>query len=316
MNKSNPEISVIIPAFNAEKNIKNTLESLLNQTFENFEVILVNDGSSDNTESVVKEFMAIDNRIKYIYQTNSGVAIARNTGIDNSSGNYISFLDSDDYYDKFYLEKMYKKIKEENGNICYCGYNLTNGSTRKNKTKFNSDNLLLDFILGKIKVHISCVLINREFLLNQNIRFPKGVQWGEDFEFLCLLFKTGYKICYIKEYLSYYRIDHNENQLSKFSLDKIDLDFESIQRLINNERINCDKRIVDALLKYRLKALIVYRLWQATEKELDVEDILKYYKKYENVINEKYNKNGLRSIKLNLYTLRLKRYINNVTKEI
>lgn len=309
---SNTEISVIIPAYNAEENIKATLNSLLNQTFENFEVVLVNDGSTDNTESIIKEFMIRDSRIKYIYQKNSGVAIARNTGIDNSSGEYISFLDSDDYYDSLYLEKMYRKIKEKDDNICYCGYNFTNGLTHKNNTKFKSKNLLLDFILGKIKVHISCVLINREFILNQNIRFPSGVQWGEDFEFLCLLFSTTHKICHIREYLHYYRISHSENQLSNFTLNKIDLDNESIQRLVYNEKIRNNKDIVAALLKYRLKARIVYRLWGAVAREFDAEEILKYYKKYENVINEKYNQNGLRSIKLNLYTYRLKKYINNM----
>lgn len=93
-----PLVSVIIPAYNAERFISETIESVVNQTFSDFELLIVDDGSTDNQKKIIKEFAASDNRIRYIHQLNEGVSAARNNGFKNSCGQFIAFLDADDVW--------------------------------------------------------------------------------------------------------------------------------------------------------------------------------------------------------------------------
>ena len=118
-------ITVIIPVYNGEKTISETLESVLKQTYNNFEIVIVNDGSTDTTQVILNDYAEQDSRIKVISQKNSGVSAARNNGIVHSEGKYVCFLDADDMYSKTFLEKMYEKITKNNMDICYCGYNLS-----------------------------------------------------------------------------------------------------------------------------------------------------------------------------------------------
>ena len=103
MKSNNELVSVIVPVFNCEKYLAEAIESILEQTYKHFEIIVVNDGSTDNTEKVAEKY---SNHIKYYYQVNKGIGPARNLGIDNSSGNYLSFLDADDLYIEDKLEKQ------------------------------------------------------------------------------------------------------------------------------------------------------------------------------------------------------------------
>lgn len=122
------EISVIIPAYNAEKYIERCINSVTAQTYNNWEMIVINDGSTDNTENIVREKAKADNRIHIYWQNNQGAGIARNNGIDKATGEYIVFLDADDYLDKDYFSMLIdqdvdvvfidaKKIDEKNGTI-------------------------------------------------------------------------------------------------------------------------------------------------------------------------------------------------------
>lgn len=115
-------ISVIIPAYNAEKTIERCLNSVINQTYNNLEIIVVNDGSTDNTETVVKSLAAVDGRVRLITIENGGVSHARNTGIDSAKGEYITFVDSDDYIDDSMYESLLNLIKKYNVKIAHCSY--------------------------------------------------------------------------------------------------------------------------------------------------------------------------------------------------
>lgn len=103
--------TVVIPAYNREKEIVRAINSVLEQTFQDFEIVVVDDGSKDGTRVVVESFL--DNRIRYIYQNNSGACVARNTGIENAHGKLVSFLDSDDAWHKTMLEKQYKVYQSD-----------------------------------------------------------------------------------------------------------------------------------------------------------------------------------------------------------
>ena len=134
-NEINPAISIIIPIFNSENYIKECLNSLIYQTFKNFEIICVNDGSTDNTLEILKEFKNKDKRIHIINQNNIGAEIARNIGMKESKGEYLMFLDSNDIFSDTMLEELYAKIKENNLEIIIC--NSINFKILNDKKIFN-----------------------------------------------------------------------------------------------------------------------------------------------------------------------------------
>ena len=100
-------ISIIIPAYNAADYLAQTIESVLNQTYSDFELILIDDGSTDRTREIIKDYQCKDARIKYFYKENGGVSSARNLGLQKATGDFVSFLDSDDLWDRRFLESMY-----------------------------------------------------------------------------------------------------------------------------------------------------------------------------------------------------------------
>ncbi len=301
-----PKVSVIIPIYNSEKSIMKTLNSLINQTFKNFEVVIIDDGSIDRTKEFIYKYKSEDSRIKYYYQQNAGVSMARNKGIELSSGSFVCFLDSDDYFENTYLEKMYERIDDTNSDVCYCGYSIVMPNSRTiKKTSFKNGDILLEYILGKISVPTTGWMIKRDFLLINDIKFQAGVSWGEDFEFFCDVLARTSNVCYVSEYLTNYVVGYYENRLSSFSMDKIDKDFELIMRLIKKPTVNKNKKINNALLGYRLQALIIYRLVKGYNLRVDINILLNYYNKYRKFINKPTFNNGLRSIKLNLNRMKL-----------
>ncbi|MDR2956728.1 MAG: glycosyltransferase, partial [Coriobacteriales bacterium] len=114
------QISIIIPAFNAEEYIEQCLDSIINQTFKDIEIIVVDDGSTDSTEKIVRRYMATDTRIRIVKQPNMHAGIARNAGKRIAIGKYLLFLDADDFYELDMLEKMYLSAEEHQTDITIC----------------------------------------------------------------------------------------------------------------------------------------------------------------------------------------------------
>ena len=311
----NPKVSVIIPVYNGEDSLSISLESLLKQTYSNFEVVVIDDGSKDGTREVVEKYVSMDSRFRYNYQANGGVSVARNNGIKVSQGEYICFLDSDDFYENSFIEKMLNEIEKESADVCYCGYNIVSprGKTKK-RTGFKSGDILVDYVLGKVSIHTTGWLIRKKFISEFNIKFVEGVSWGEDFEFFCEVLARSKKVTFVKNYLTNYRVGFDDNRLSAFSLDKIDKDFESIQRIINNTTINKAIVIEKALKKYRLPALLIYRLNRAMENETNIGEAIILYDKYKNDFNVVSLNNGLRSIKLIMTKLKLSRLAKKINE--
>ena len=147
--KNNPKISIIIPIFNSEEFINECLNSLIKQTFKNFEVICINDGSNDNSLTILKEFEKKDERIHIFSQNNTGAGIARNVGMEKSKGEYLLFLDSDDIFEDIMLEELYAKIKQNDNEIVIC--NSQNFIVKENKKIFHRKNYLISDKILKIK---------------------------------------------------------------------------------------------------------------------------------------------------------------------
>jgi len=119
-------ISIVIPIYNVEKYLKHCIDSVLTQTYKNIEIILVNDGSTDESRVICEKYVVSDSRIKLINKRNGGLSDARNAGIAQAKGEYLAFVDSDDYLHELFIEKMHSKIKSDNSDICMCTYHFVN----------------------------------------------------------------------------------------------------------------------------------------------------------------------------------------------
>ncbi len=209
----NPAISIIIPSFNEEKHISRCLDSVLKQTFTDFEVLCVDDGSSDNTFNIIKEYSLKDSRIIPLKNPGKGVSAARNFGLDNAKGDYIGFVDSDDFIQPQMYEFLYKAVTENNCDFSVCGYKKSSEIKEEyfdykcedfSVEKFFSldKNQLKDKFL--ILFTIWSKLISKTFL--NNIRF-QNLRIGEDTIFSVQLFSKNYKAVYVDRNLYFYYIN-------------------------------------------------------------------------------------------------------------
>lgn len=131
-----PKISCIVPVYNVEKYLRRCVDSILNQTFTDFELILVDDGSPDNSPAICYEYAVKDSRIKVIHKVNGGVSSARNVGLDVAKGEWICFVDSDDLIEADYMQKMYEAAINNNSDFIMCGIQQIAGyETLKNNYK-------------------------------------------------------------------------------------------------------------------------------------------------------------------------------------
>ena len=122
----NELISIIVPIYNVENYLRQCLDSIVSQTYQNFECLLINDGSSDNSADICREYIEKDSRFRYFEKENVGVSSARNLGIERSKGQYITFIDSDDWVDSEYLEVLYRALIEEKADIAISTYKQFN----------------------------------------------------------------------------------------------------------------------------------------------------------------------------------------------
>lgn len=133
------KISVIVPVFNAEKYLKMCLNSLVSQTLKNIEIICIDDGSTDNSLAILDKFKSKDDRIKIIKQKNYGVSMARNNGISEAQGEYIGFVDADDWVDKDFFEKLYNAAQKYNADIATAGYYRRGKILRSKKLNYKKE---------------------------------------------------------------------------------------------------------------------------------------------------------------------------------
>lgn len=165
-------ISVIVPIYNTSKYLRECLTSIGNQTYKNIEVIMVNDGSTDGSEKICSDFADSDKRFKLINQKNSGVCEARNRGIQESRGEYISFVDSDDTVDVDFLESLLKAIEENNGDIAQCDIRINGVKRHKDwdTRVFKENEIFPEYLKNTFFNMVFVKLYKRELI--ENIPFP------------------------------------------------------------------------------------------------------------------------------------------------
>lgn len=218
------KISVIIPVYNVEKYLSECLDSVIRQTYANLEIILVDDGSTDTSGVLCDEYAKKDERIKVIHKPNGGLSSARNSGLNVFSGEYFSFVDSDDVIDKKYIQTLYDNVKRENCNLSVCSYLRFNDDVieqeeiKKEYSLFTGKECFQKILDGQIDLTVAWgKLYKRDFF--GAFRFNEG-QNNED-ELYANNFIFVKKIVYTPSRLYFYRNNERSIINSGFSLSKL-----------------------------------------------------------------------------------------------
>lgn len=234
-------ISIIVPIYNVENYLRQCLDSIVSQTYQNFECLLINDGSPDNSEDICREYVAKDARFRYFEKENGGVSSARNLGIKCSRGAYITFIDSDDWVDSDYLEVLYTALIDENADIsvstykrfhmadnCWYVHSFQRGYEKR---VFTKQELIAEFIAldtFDFSYRYVCGKLVRSYLLDK-IAFNEMTTLGEDMELWLKLYLISNKIVYVNRDSYVYRIDNGDRH---FGLEKIRSDIQQRMNFI------------------------------------------------------------------------------------
>lgn len=224
------KVSIIVPVFNNEKYLDSCLQSLIRQTNSNIEILIINDGSTDNSYKIAKEFANKDDRIKLYNIANSGVSVARNVGINEATGNYITFVDSDDWIEPETIELALENIIAANAQIAIWSFfknyeqkeiklSLIPGKSREFKNDFEKEILYLKSIYAhynRITLNedvpvgtAMCKLYKLDFIKENNLEFNPNLIRSEDAIFSINAFQLTNKIVYFDKSLYHYRINSN-----------------------------------------------------------------------------------------------------------
>ena len=289
-------ISVIMPLYNNEKYVIEAIQSVINQTYKEWELLIINDASTDNSKNVVQKFLhqKKDNRIIFIdLKENKGVSFARNLGIKKSKGEYISFLDSDDFWDITFLKTLYTLLKKTNTSFACSSFSFFYNKNHKkpcisSKKLFNNLDSL--FIQKKHRYelnylyHISGIIVKKILLTKYNIKFPEDQTLFEDLLFLSKILCIT-TLSYCKNNLVYYRQHQNSVTHKEY------LSSDYLQELIYLSRlknfvIKYNKKIpiLDMFITYR-----TYRVILCILKTGDISTTLYNIAKYEDTLKNFYH---------------------------
>ncbi len=258
-----PKASIIVPVYNVENYLKKCIDSILIQEEKDFELILIDDGSNDNSGNICDEYANNDNRIKVIHNTNQGPSMARNAGLDICTGSYITFVDSDDYIEKDYLSKMIKKAEENNADVVICGFKqIFNHQieihTVKEEKKIDKNEYTEGLLIQRGYGLCRCKLYKKEII--NNTRFKSELIVGEDTFFNLNISKKLEKCIYIKDVLYNYNVNpeslvrkYNKKYLENYLMSSI----KTKEYIDNNYTDNNLRKLTNNYTAFTLTLVIV-----------------------------------------------------------
>lgn len=264
-------VSIIIPVYNCEKYIVEAIESVLQQTYRNFEILIINDGSIDNTEKKIEKYKN-NSKVRYYYKTNGGEASARNFGLAKAKGEYITFLDADDLYSKDKIEKqlsifMSKPTIDVVYNDVFLIDEQSNkiGILKSEKIISEPSNFLAQILFRQIVPASASIMLRRKCI--DDIRFPENLKHAVDYAFIIQL-AMNFNFFYLEETIYSYR-RHTNN-------------------LTNNHlnQVKCEKEIVTSLGIKKIKNIVCNTTYPEIEKVILLVKILLKIEKYEDALEE------------------------------
>lgn len=260
------KISIIVPVYNTEKYLEKCLNSLISQTLEDIEILCINDGSTDNSIKILEQYANRDSRIKIINKKNAGVSAARNTGISQAKGEYLGFVDSDDYVDLNFYEKLYNTAKEYNASIAVAGIIRFNEFHKKYHLKLN-ETILSNDLKTKLKL---CDVPDKSYVWNKiyktdefkknNLNFSEGVYY-EDVIF------TPKALYYLKDMVTvpdtYYYYYRRSNSIVTIRSEKTNQDSLRAKEYAANffKEHNIDVSDIETITKrYKLAGFTIFKV--------------------------------------------------------
>lgn len=305
MRINKPKISIIMPVYNGEHYIDYSVKSILNQTLSDFELIIVNDGSTDKTKSICEEFAKADDRIILINQENQGAHHARNNGLKKARGEYYCFFDSDDYIDTRMLEDLYDIITDYNSDLLVCGFNINTYYTNdeyivQKYIPSTKDNKIIENISSKEEFRKSAYLnfdrnmfyppwnkmYRAKYIIDNNIKFP--ITYRDDFPFVMDVIKDIQNVTYVKKpYYNFIRKradsetqKYVSNLYTKREEEHIAmLDLYDYWGLLNDENSleMISRRYIDRLIECMVNLFSSECLLTENEKKREIKSYLETY---------------------------------------
>ena len=243
---NNVKVSVIVPAYNVEKYIEKCVCSVCGQSYRNIEIIVVNDGSTDSTEEILVKMAKTDNRVNVISVENSGVSAARNCGIDNCTGDYVVFVDGDDYLASDYVEYMMSIVEKTGAEFCL-SKNCFTQSGESQVEKDNIENLSgaeATALLLSPRVIVGCwnKIFSRDFIEKNKMRFSTTLFYGEGLSFITTAAQVANCVGVGNRKVYYYRRNNEASATTQFDIRKF-INGEKALKTIKNNMILKDDRI-------------------------------------------------------------------------
>lgn len=316
-------ISVIIPAYNIENYIKRCLKSVCEQTYDNLEIIVVDDGSVDETGKIIDEMASIDDRIIAIHKENAGVSAARNTGLDKATGDYIGFVDGDDIIEKDMYEMLLENAVKYEADISHCGYQMVFPdrvdyyyNTGQIRLQDNYQGVYDLIKADVVEPGIGNKLYKKELLKRK--RLDEQIKINEDLLFNYYLFKDAEKSIFVDSPKYHYMVRENSASTSEINMNKVKDPLKVIQEIwkLETGEISCmlEKRYMYLLEKTSVirnignnHELRNYR----NEKQAELKKIL-----HENKLEATYGKKELMQMKLAVISPRIYHIMHEVYSRI
>jgi glycosyltransferase involved in cell wall biosynthesis len=265
------KVSIVIPVYNVEEFLAECIESILNQSFKEYEAIFVNDGSQDKSGEILKEYQKKDKRIKIIEQENKGQSAARNAGIKQASGQYLIFIDSDDYIGREYVKDLLEEAVKQEADMVVCGY-----------TKVDvKGNVLYEYIIDGIReireeiiplTYISWNrIIKRTLMTDNQLFYWEGVQ-GEDIPVILILESLARKVCYVRSTEYYYRTNSNSTTafFKKKGIAREKIPFQALEEGIKFSLKHRDRFTFEQLEYYVCRILTTFIFDVGKKSEISV----------------------------------------------
>lgn len=305
-------ISVIIPIYNSEKYLKRCIDSIINQTYKNIEIICINDGSTDESYNILKQYEIKDNRIIILNKLNQGVSSARNDGIRISKGQYITFVDSDDWLELDAIENMVYLAKNKESDAIRTNYYVesSDSTSKKNEKIINRkyekkeiyNNLIEKFIAGELNCYTVLLLIKKDTLIENNIFFKENILMLEDKEFYINLLLNINNIYLCDNMYTYHYYQNNSGTTN--NVNNISKKIKSIARVVTvikkelQDKKIYTKKIMEKLFSIHACIIINYFYMIYKKQNMKKEEIIN---QIEHILKEKQVKNILeKSTKENL----------------